>query len=125
MTIYLLDENVLRELRPGGNADVQTWYTTVSTDALLISAMTFFEKRRGAQRLHKTHPTRANRLLADIDALEAAYGDGSLAPKTKTNGTAHWPPPRGFRASFWSLATSPTSPDVTSTFLTHSSQPPR
>ena len=74
MTVYLLDENVLRELRPGGNAHVQAWYATVSTAALRISAMTFFEKRRGAERLRKTDPDRATRLLVGIDALEAAYG---------------------------------------------------
>jgi predicted nucleic acid-binding protein len=74
VTIYLLDENVLRELRPGGNAHVQAWYATVSTASLRISAMTFFEKRRGAERLRKTDPNRATRLLAGIDALEASYG---------------------------------------------------
>jgi hypothetical protein len=74
VTIYLLDENVLRELHPGGNANVRAWYATVSTAALRISAMTFFEKRRGAERLRKTDPDRATRLLAGIDALEAAYG---------------------------------------------------
>jgi toxin FitB len=74
LTIWLLDENVLRELRPGGNAHVQARYSTISTASLRISAMTFFEKRRGAERLRKTEPARATRLLADIDALEAAYG---------------------------------------------------
>jgi predicted nucleic acid-binding protein len=74
VTVWLLDENVLRELRPGGNARVRAWYATVSTDALRISAMTLFEKRRGAERLQRTDPDRASRLLAGIDALEAAYG---------------------------------------------------
>jgi hypothetical protein len=74
VTIYLLDENVLRELRPGGNTNVQAWYATVSTASLRISALTFFEKRRGAERLRKTNADRAARLLAEIDALEAAYG---------------------------------------------------
>ena len=36
--------------------------------------MTFFEKRRGAERLRKSDQARATRLLAGIDALEAAYG---------------------------------------------------
>jgi predicted nucleic acid-binding protein len=79
VTTYLLDENVLRELRPGGNAFVQAWYATVSTESLRISAMTFFEKRRGAERLRKTDPVRAHKLLADINALEAAY-DARLIP---------------------------------------------
>lgn len=78
MTIWLLDENVPRELRPGGNARVHAWYATVSTDLLRISAMTLFEKRRGAERLRKTDPDRATGLLGGIDALEAAYGSRSI-----------------------------------------------
>jgi toxin FitB len=74
VTIWLLDENVLRELRPGGNANVQAWYATVPLASLRISAMTFFEKRRGAERLRRRDPDRATRLIAVIDALEAAYG---------------------------------------------------
>lgn len=74
MTVYLLDENVLRELRPGGHDRVRAWYKAVPADSLRISAMTFFEKRRGAERLRRTEPDRAAVLLAAIDALEAAYG---------------------------------------------------
>lgn len=72
--IYLLDENVLRELRSGGNAFVRAWHASIPNDALRISAMTFFEKRRGAERLRRTDPGRAAKLLAGIAALEAAYG---------------------------------------------------
>ncbi|MBN9447055.1 MAG: hypothetical protein J0I67_09090 [Bosea sp.] len=36
MTIYLLDENVLRELHPKGHARVRAWHVTVSTDDLRI-----------------------------------------------------------------------------------------
>lgn len=74
MTVYLLDENVLRELHPKGHAHVRAWYATVSTDDLRISAMTVFEKRRGAERLRKTEPARAASILAAIDAVEASYG---------------------------------------------------
>jgi len=74
VTVYLLDENVLRELHPKGNARVRAWYGTVSTDSLRISAMTLFEKRRGAERLRKSDPERAAWILANIDALEAAHG---------------------------------------------------
>ena len=35
--------------------------------------MTFFEKRRGTERLPKTKPDRAASILAGIDALEAGY----------------------------------------------------
>lgn len=73
MTVYLLDENVLRELHPRGDSRVRVWYATVAADDLRISAMIFFEKRRGAEWLRKTDPDRAASLLAGIDALEAAY----------------------------------------------------
>ena len=74
MTTYLLDENVLRELHPKGHARVLAWYATVSTDDLRISAMTFFEERRGAERLSRTDPKRAAVILKGIQVLEAAYG---------------------------------------------------
>jgi hypothetical protein len=74
VTTYLLDENVLRELHPKGHARVLAWYATVSTDDLRISAMTFFEERRGAERLSRTDPKRAAVILKGIQVLEAAYG---------------------------------------------------
>jgi predicted nucleic acid-binding protein len=47
VTVYLLDENVLRELHSKGNAEVRAWYASIAEDDLRISVMTFFEKRRG------------------------------------------------------------------------------
>lgn len=41
--------------------------------------MTFFEKRRGAQRLRRTNPGRATAILAGIEALEAAHGSRIVA----------------------------------------------
>lgn len=75
MTVYLLDENVLRELHPGGNAQVRAWLATVADSDLRISATTFFEKRRGWERRRKADPDLAAGMLARIDAIEAAYGD--------------------------------------------------
>jgi toxin FitB len=75
VTVYLLDENVLRELHPNGNARVRAWFATVDDTDLRISAMTFFEKRRGWERRRKKEPKLAAEKLADIDAIEAAYGN--------------------------------------------------
>ncbi len=85
MTAYLLDENVLRELTPTGNASVRAWFASVSAADLRISAMTLFEKRRGWERRKRTDPVLATARLAELDALEAAYGariipiDGPIA----------------------------------------------
>jgi predicted nucleic acid-binding protein len=56
VTVYLLDETVLNELAPTGNANVRTWFAGVSSADLRISAMTLFEKRRGWERRRKTDP---------------------------------------------------------------------
>ena len=74
MTGYLLDENVLRELRPGGNANVLSWFAGVASPDIHFSAMTMFEKRRGWERRKRTDPVLATARLAELDALEAAYG---------------------------------------------------
>jgi predicted nucleic acid-binding protein len=54
VTVYLLDENVLRELHSKGNREVRAWYASVAQSDLRISAMTFFEKRRGWERGRKS-----------------------------------------------------------------------
>ncbi|WP_244563715.1 hypothetical protein [Ensifer aridi] len=59
MTLYLLDENVLRELKRGGHKNVQQWIATVDNTDLRLSVVTLFEKRRGAETLMKREPERA------------------------------------------------------------------
>jgi hypothetical protein len=62
VTAYLLDENVLRELRTRGNANVRKWIATVDDTDLRLSVATLFEKRRGAQMLKRKDPARAAEL---------------------------------------------------------------
>jgi len=75
VTVYLLDENVLRELHPDGHPAVLAWYATVAESDLRISVMTLFEKRRGWERRRRASPEVAATRLAQLDALEATYGD--------------------------------------------------
>ena len=74
MTAYLLDENVLKELSSTGNVNVRAWFAGVAPADIHISAMTMFEKRRGWERRKRTDPVLAAAKLAELDALEAAYG---------------------------------------------------
>jgi hypothetical protein len=67
VTVYLLDENVIRELHHRGH--------TVDDSDLRLSAATLFEKRRGARMLRRRDPARATNLLQAIDALEKPYRD--------------------------------------------------
>lgn len=79
MTLYLLDENVLREMKPGGDKHVAAWLRSVSDADLRISAITFFEKRRGWERHKKKDPAQAEAGLAAIDVLEKAYASRMIA----------------------------------------------
>lgn len=79
MTVYLVDENVLREFAPGGNAHVRAWRAGVDDLDLRISVMTFFEKRRGWERRRRSDPDRAAKGLAALDALQAAFRDRTVA----------------------------------------------
>ncbi len=78
MTLYLLDENVLREAGARGHEKVRRWLATVNDTDLRLSAATLFEKRRGAQALKRRDPERAAALLAAIDALEKSFADRIL-----------------------------------------------
>lgn len=73
MTVYLLDENVLRELGSNGHENVKAWRSTVDDSDIRISVMTLFEKRRGWERRQRTEPDLAKARLADLDRLEEAY----------------------------------------------------
>lgn len=75
MTLYLLDENVLRELKHGGNKNVHQWIATVDDTDLRLSVATLFEKRRGAEALMKRDPERARRILDGIEMLEKLFSD--------------------------------------------------
>nr|WP_208394375.1 type II toxin-antitoxin system VapC family toxin [Pseudochelatococcus lubricantis] len=71
----MLDENVLRELKPGGHENVHRWIATVDDTDLRLSVATLFEKRRGAEALMKREPERARRILDGIEALEKSFSD--------------------------------------------------
>ncbi len=74
MTLYLLDENVIRELRTDGHVNVRAWRQKVNQGDLRISAMTYFETRRGWELRRRKAPALAAAKLAELEAWAAAYG---------------------------------------------------
>ncbi|WP_027666713.1 type II toxin-antitoxin system VapC family toxin [Rhizobium leguminosarum] len=78
MTGYLLDENVLREFSPRGNANVRKWIAGVDDAELRLSVATLFEKRRGAEMLKRRAPERAAAIIRGIATLEKAFADRIL-----------------------------------------------
>jgi predicted nucleic acid-binding protein len=108
VTVYLLDENVLRELRPGGNVNVRKWIATIDDSNLRLSAATLFEKRRGAESLRRRDPARAEKLLEAIALVEKAYQDRIIPIDTAV--VAEWTRMLGMKnKDRWDIALAATS----------------
>lgn len=77
MTLYLLDANVVQEMRPGGNANVHAWLASVDDHRLRLSVVTFEESRKGLERekLRRKGKDASDVLakLADLEALAEAF----------------------------------------------------
>jgi predicted nucleic acid-binding protein len=71
---YLLDANVLREIRARGHKNVRAWLATVNDNELCLSVLTIKECQEGITRARAKKLTdRANEAQAHLDNLIAAY----------------------------------------------------
>ena len=77
---YLLDTNVLSELRKGKriNPNVVAWYQSVSGDDLFASVLVFGEIRAGIERIRARDATQAKALDRWLNGLETLYVDHIL-----------------------------------------------
>lgn len=78
---YLLDTNVVSELRKGRRADrgVREWFDGVTTDDLALSVLVLGEIRLGILRLRQRDPASADHLAAWLMRVERAYEGRMLA----------------------------------------------
>jgi toxin FitB len=78
---FLLDTNVVSELRKGDRADagVRRWLASVEGNNLCLSVLVLGEIRLGILRLGRRDPPAAARLGAWLARLEAAYRGRTLA----------------------------------------------
>lgn len=84
MTRYLLDTNVVSELRrPRPHPGVVRWFDESRGAELYLSALTIGEIRLGIVRLRRRDPEQATALAGWLDGLEAGYADRIL-PVTAT-----------------------------------------
>lgn len=74
---YLLDTNVISEVRKGTscNASVAAWFASVDADELFISALVLGEIRKGIEKLRAREAERAESLDRWLTALETDYRD--------------------------------------------------
>ena len=77
---FLLDTNVVSELRKGSRADggVCRWFASIEDDDLHLSVLVVGELRQGVERLRLRDPTRAEQLDRWLLALIDGYAERLL-----------------------------------------------
>ena len=80
MSGFLIDTNVISELRKGGRADpgVRAWFADAPPDDLYLSVLVVGELRRGIELLRKRDPVSAQHLEAWLRRLLREYEDHVL-----------------------------------------------
>ena len=75
---YLIDTNVISEIRKGErcNLGVSSWYASVTDDDLCLSVLG--EIRKGLERLKSSDPAEARALEEWLGNVTAAFGDRAL-----------------------------------------------
>lgn len=74
---YLLDTNVISELRKGERADpgVAAWFTGLAEEEIFLSVLTIGEIRRGVESVRRRDPDSAAALDSWLARLSEAHGD--------------------------------------------------
>lgn len=77
---YLLDTNVISELRKGERADahVAAWFASVAEEEIFLSVLTIGEIGRGIESVRRRDPDSAAALDRWLALLGEAYGDRIL-----------------------------------------------
>jgi hypothetical protein len=75
MTGYLLDTNVISELRKGRRCDsrVARWHATLAMDSTWLSVVVLAEIRRGIEQLRRKDPVQSMRLETWFRGLRQGY----------------------------------------------------
>lgn len=78
---YLVDTNVLSELRKGQRCHVAVaeWFAAVDDDELFLSVLVIGELQRGADRIRRRDPKSADALNRWLGNVTATYADRILA----------------------------------------------
>jgi toxin FitB len=85
MAMFLLDTNVISELRQGKSnqsAEVRTWAAAQSASRLFLSAITVLELEKGIQALERRTPPHGSALRAWLTRVSAAFA-GRVLPFTE------------------------------------------
>jgi len=77
---YLIDTNVISELRKGRRCDsnVSAWFASLADDEVYLSALTIGEIRRGTERIRRRDSKAAKRLDQWLGSIVEQYGEAIL-----------------------------------------------
>lgn len=77
---YLLDTNVISELRKGPrcNQGVADWFASIDDDSLFLSVLVLGELHRGTERIRRRDPVAAGALDRWLSNVTTTYGDRIL-----------------------------------------------
>jgi len=79
--MYLLDTNVLSEIRKGNRADpnVRSWADRTSKERFFISVLSFGEIRKGMESVRRRDSKQARAIEAWLDQIQVQFEDDTLS----------------------------------------------
>ena len=77
---YLIDTNVISELRKGDRADpgVSSWFADLADEEVFLSVLTLGEIRKGIENVRRRDPEAASTLESWLARVADGYGDRIL-----------------------------------------------
>ena len=77
---YLIDTNIISEVRKGSRCDgfVAAWYASIDDTDLYLSVLVLGEVRKGIELARRRDPAKAKALDAWLTEVDAAFGDRVL-----------------------------------------------
>ncbi len=77
---YLIDTNIISEIRKGPRCDanVAAWYAAIDDGDLYLSVLVVGEIRKGIERVRRRDPAKAGALETWLASVDAAFGDRIL-----------------------------------------------
>lgn len=80
---FLLDTNVISEIRRGRDENVAAWADAWGDTDLYLSVLTIGEIRKGIERLRSRNPQQAQAFATWLDELHDQFGDRILPVDTR------------------------------------------
>jgi predicted nucleic acid-binding protein len=79
--VFLIDTNVISEVRKGERCDrhVAAWYASIEDSTLFLSALVLGEIRRGVELARRTDAQKADALARWLKRVEASFGQRVLS----------------------------------------------